>query len=116
MADVVYAHREHPNLIKTMQQTLKKDPGSVALVIFTPYEPWLLPKTERFFPLAEDSGFTVTKIFEKLMDEVLFENDPGVSSPPAMATVCADLLQDERLRRTVFGYELRWAPDELKSK
>lgn len=79
MADVVYSHREHLNLIKTMQQTLKKDPGSVALVIFTPYEPWLLPKTEQFFPLAEASGFTVTKIFVKLMDELLFENDPGVS-------------------------------------
>lgn len=79
MADVVYSHREHGNLIKTMQRTLKKDPNSVALVIFTPYEPWLLPQTERFFPLAEAGGFTVNKIFEKLMDEVLFENDPGVS-------------------------------------
>lgn len=79
MADVVYSHREHPNLIKTMQQTLKKDPKSVALVIFTPYQPWLLPKTEQFFPLAEASGFTVTKIFEKVMDTVLFEKDPGVS-------------------------------------
>ncbi|KAJ5197785.1 uncharacterized protein N7498_006902 [Penicillium cinerascens] len=97
MADVVYAHREHGNLVKTMQRTLKKDPNSVALVIFTPYEPWLLPQTERFFPMAEAGGFTVTKIFEKLMGEVLFENDPG----------------DERLRRTVFGYELRWAPDQL---
>lgn len=80
MADVVYSHREHPNLIKTMQHTLRKSLESVALIIFTPYEPWLLPKTEQFFPLAEASGFTVTKIFEKLMDEVLFENDPGVSS------------------------------------
>ncbi|KAJ5593986.1 uncharacterized protein N7459_000194 [Penicillium hispanicum] len=97
MADVVYAHREHGNLVKTMQQTLKKDPAAVALVIFTPYEPWLLPQTERFFPLAEEGGFTVTKIFEKLMDQVLFENDPG----------------DERLRKTVFGYELRWKPDQL---
>lgn len=79
MADVVYSHREHPNLIKTMQQTMKKDPNSVALVIFTPYQPWLLPKTEQFFPLAEASGFTVTKIFEKVMDAVLFEDDPGVS-------------------------------------
>lgn len=79
MADVVYSHREHGNLVKTMQQTLKKDPKSVALVIFTPYEPWLLPQTERFFPIAEAGGFTVTKIFEKLMDGVLFENDPGVS-------------------------------------
>jgi nicotinamide N-methyltransferase len=79
MADVVYAHREHGNLVKTMQQTLKKDANAVALVIFTPYEPWLLPQTERFFPMAEAGGFTVTKIFEKLMGEVLFENDPGVS-------------------------------------
>jgi nicotinamide N-methyltransferase len=79
MADVVYSHREHPNLIKTMQQTMKKDPKSVALVIFTPYQPWLLPKTEQFFPLAEASGFTVTKIFEKVVDDVLFEDDPGVS-------------------------------------
>lgn len=97
MADVIYSHREHGNLVKTMQQTLKRNAESVALVIFTPYEPWLLPQTERFFPLAEAGGFTVTKIFEKLMGEVLFENDPG----------------DEKLRRTVFGYELRWAPDQL---
>ncbi|RAL01847.1 putative nicotinamide N-methyltransferase Nnt1 [Aspergillus ibericus CBS 121593] len=79
MADVVYSHREHPNLIKTMRETLKRSKDSVALVIFTPYEPWLLPKTEKFFPLAEENGFRVTKIFEKLMDNVLFENDPGVS-------------------------------------
>lgn len=78
MADVIYAHREHGNLVTTMQRTLKKDSNSVALVIFTPYEPWLLPQTERFFPMAEAGGFTVTKIFEKLMGEVLFENDPGV--------------------------------------
>ncbi|KAJ5116154.1 nicotinamide N-methyltransferase [Penicillium angulare] len=98
MADVVYSHREHPNLIKTMHMALKKDPSAVALVIFTPYQPWLLSKTEKFFPLAESEGFTVTKIFEKLMDNVLFEDDPG----------------DERLRRTVFGYELRWAPEQLE--
>ncbi|KAH8432095.1 putative nicotinamide N-methyltransferase Nnt1 [Aspergillus melleus] len=98
MADVVYSYREHGNLIKTMQMTLKKSREAVALVIFTPYEPWLLPRTETFFPLAERSGFKVTKIFEKLMDNVLFENDPG----------------DEKLRRTVFGYEIRWAEDELK--
>ncbi|KAG2419605.1 hypothetical protein HFD88_004401 [Aspergillus terreus] len=97
MADVVYSHREHPNLIKTMQQTMKKTRDAVALVIFTPYQPYLLPKTEKFFPLAEENGFRVTKIFEKLMDDVLFENDPG----------------DERLRRTVFGYEIRWAEDQL---
>lgn len=78
MADVVYAHREHGNLVKTMQMTLRRDPAAVALVIFTPYEPWLLSQTERFFPMAEEGGFTVTKIFEKMMDHVLFEDDPGV--------------------------------------
>jgi EEF1A N-terminal glycine/lysine methyltransferase len=79
MADVVYSHREHGNLILTMQKTLKRSPEAVALVIFTPYEPWLLPKTEKFFPLAEQNGFTVKKLFEKLMNKVLFEEDPGVS-------------------------------------
>jgi nicotinamide N-methyltransferase len=80
MADVVYSHREHGNLIKTLHQTLKKSPVAMALVVFTPYQPWLLPKTEKFFPLAEQSGFQVTKIFEKTMENVLFENDPGVCS------------------------------------
>ena len=98
MADVVYSHREHGNLIKTMQMTLKRKPESVALVIFTPYQPWLLPQTERFFPLTEENGFVVTKVFEKVLDEALFENDPG----------------DERLKRTVFGYELRRAPKQLQ--
>ncbi|OKL62825.1 Protein N-methyltransferase nnt1 [Talaromyces atroroseus] len=97
MADVVYSHREHPNLILTMQKTLKKSADAVALVIFTPYQPWLLPKTEKFFPLAEESGFMVTKVFEQIVDKVLFEDDPG----------------DEKLRRTVFGYEIRWAPQSL---
>lgn len=78
MADVVYSHREHGNLVKTMQQTMKRDKDAVALVIFTPYEPWLLPQTERFFPLAQANGFTVTKVFEKLTEKVLFEDDPGV--------------------------------------
>lgn len=78
MADVVYSHREHGNLVKTMQQTMKREKDAVALVIFTPYEPWLLPQTERFFPLAQANGFTVTKVFEKLTEKVLFEDDPGV--------------------------------------
>jgi len=32
-----------------------------------------------FFDLARVSGFTVTKIFEKVMDKVMFEEDAGVS-------------------------------------
>ncbi|KAF4285256.1 hypothetical protein CNMCM8686_005120 [Aspergillus fumigatus] len=81
MADVVYSYQEHPNLIKVMQKALKKSKDSVALVVFTPYQPWLLPRNQTFFPLAEQNGFQVTKIFEKVMDKVLFENDPGVGYP-----------------------------------
>lgn len=88
MADVVYSHREHPNLIKTMQTTMKKSADAVALVIFTPYQPWLLPKTQMFFPLAEESGFTVTKVFEKVIDKVLFEDDPGVSALSTISMLC----------------------------
>lgn len=98
MADVIYSWREHGNLVKTMQETLKKDPNSVALVIFTPYEPWLLPQTEKFFPLAEQGGFTVTKIFEKLVGKVLFENDPGVSETFAIVGLHANLLCEFRMR------------------
>lgn len=78
LADVIYNRPEHQNLVSSVQQTLKKSADSVALVIFTPYQPWLLEKVKAFFPIAEAGGFTVTPIFEKLMDGLLFEDDPGV--------------------------------------
>ncbi|KAK9560559.1 Protein N-terminal and lysine N-methyltransferase efm7 [Aspergillus fumigatus] len=113
MADVVYSYQEHPNLIKVMQKALKKSKDSVALVVFTPYQPWLLPRNQTFFPLAEQNGFQVTKIFEKVMDKVLFENDPGVGLTFSHIMRLLTRLQDELLRRTVFGYEIRWAPNQL---
>ncbi|KAF1849397.1 uncharacterized protein K460DRAFT_376042 [Cucurbitaria berberidis CBS 394.84] len=93
LADLLFNHSEHGKLIKTVQLTLKKTPASRAYVFFTPYRPWLFDKDMAFFDLARDSGFTVAKTFEKVMDKVMFEEDPG----------------DELLRRTVFGYELSWA-------
>ena len=60
---------------------LKKAPESRAFVFFTPYRPWLLEKDLAFFDLAREAGFTVEKTFEKVMDKVMFEKDPGVSSP-----------------------------------
>ncbi|KAH7385989.1 putative methyltransferase-domain-containing protein [Pyrenochaeta sp. MPI-SDFR-AT-0127] len=92
LADLLFNHSEHEKLIKTVQLTLKKSPASVAYVFFTPYRPWLFEKDMAFFDLAREAGFSVTKTFEKVMDKVMFEEDPG----------------DELLRRTVFGYELRW--------
>ncbi|PVH96985.1 hypothetical protein DM02DRAFT_616872 [Periconia macrospinosa] len=92
LADLLFNHSEHAKLIKTVQQTLKKGKYSRAYVFFTPYRPWLLEKDLAFFDLARDAGFKVTKSFEKVMEKVMFEEDPG----------------DELLRRTVYGYELSW--------
>lgn len=92
LADILFNHSEHEKLIRTLDQTLKKDSASRALVFFTPYRPWLLEKDLRFFDLARDGGFVVGKLFEHVMDKVMFPTDPG----------------DEQLRRTVFAYEVRW--------
>ncbi|EZF69539.1 hypothetical protein H105_07995 [Trichophyton soudanense CBS 452.61] len=78
LADVIYNHPQHHSLIDSVKMTLKRSKTSVAFVVFTPYQPWLLEKITAFFPKAEQSGFTVKKIFQKVMDKLLFENDPGV--------------------------------------
>lgn len=79
LADLLFNHSEHEKLIKTVQMTLKKSPSARAYVFFTPYRPWLLEKDLAFFDLARDAGFVVTKLFEKVMEKVMFEEDPGVS-------------------------------------
>ena len=40
--------------------------------------PWLLDKDLAFFEMAPSYGFTVEKLFEDVMDEVMFKDDPGV--------------------------------------
>ncbi|GAB7353743.1 hypothetical protein MBLNU459_g4137t1 [Dothideomycetes sp. NU459] len=97
LADLLFNHSEHGKLLATVRQTLKRTADARALVFFTPYRPWLLEKDLAFFEIAREGGFEVDKIFEKVMDKVMFEEDPG----------------DELLRRTVFGYELRWKQDTL---
>jgi nicotinamide N-methyltransferase len=79
LADLLFNHSEHGKLIKTVQLSLNKSPASRAYVFFTPYRPWLYEKDLAFFDLAKESGFVVTKTFEKVMDKVMFEEDPGVS-------------------------------------
>ena len=92
LADVLFNHSEHQKLVGSVHNTLRRASDARALVFFTPYRPWLLKKDLAFFDLAEASGFVVEKIVERIMDKVMFESDPG----------------DEVLRRTVFGYQLRW--------
>ena len=79
LADLLFNHSEHAKLIKTVQLTLKKSPAAKAYVFFSPYRPWLYEKDLAFFQLAQDGGFTVNKTFEKVMEKVMFEEDPGVS-------------------------------------
>ena len=92
LADLLFNHSEHAKLVTTVQETLTKRKDAVALVFFTPYRPWLYEKDMAFFDLTREAGFIVEKIFEEKMDEVMFKEDRG----------------DEELRRTVFGYTVRW--------
>ena len=92
LGDLLFNHSEHGKLLATIQNTLKRSSEAQALVFFTPYRPWLLEKDLAFFDLARQADLLVEKVFEKVMDEVMFEEDPG----------------DEKLRRTVFGYSIRW--------
>ena len=94
LGDLLFNHSQHSALLDTVRQTLKRSATSQALVFFTPYRPWLLQKDLAFFDIAREGGFVVEKILEEVMENVMFESDPG----------------DEQLRRTVFGYSLRWKP------
>ncbi len=96
LADLLFRHTEHGNMLRTVRQTLKKTRESVALVVFTSYRPWLQHKDLAFFDLAREEGFVVEKVLEKKMERPLFEKDPG----------------DEEVLKTVTGWVLRW-PDEV---
>ena len=87
LADLLFNHSEHGKLLSSIQQTLNKTAEAKALVFFTPYRPWLLQKDLAFFDLARQGGFRVEKVLEKIMETVMFEEDPGVSDSIAKARV-----------------------------
>jgi len=92
LADLLFNHSEHEKLVNTIEFTLKKSADARAMVFFTPYRPWLYEKDMAFFDSCRARGFVVEKVLEEKMEKVMFEKDPG----------------DEELRRTVFGYVVRW--------
>lgn len=92
LADLLFNHSEHRKLVATIEATLQKTEEAKALVFFTPYRPWLYEQDMAFFDLARERGFVVEKVLEEKMEKVMFESDPG----------------DEELRRTVFGFVVRW--------
>ncbi|PVH87181.1 hypothetical protein DL98DRAFT_405781 [Cadophora sp. DSE1049] len=92
LADLLFNHSEHGKLVSTIENTLLKSENAKALVFFTPYRPWLYEKDMAFFDLVRERGFLVGKILEEKMEKVMFVEDRG----------------DEELRRTVFGFVVRW--------
>ena len=92
LADLLFNHSCHNALVSTILHMLARTSDARALVFFTPYRPWLLEKDLAFFDICRDKGLEVAKVVEKVMDKVMFEKDKG----------------DELLRRTVFGYEVKW--------
>lgn len=98
LADLLFNHYCHGALVSTIVQTLAQAEGARALVFFTPYRPWLFVKDMAFFALCTEKGLAVQKVVEEVMETVMFKEDKG----------------DETLRRTVFGYEVRWSATSLE--
>lgn len=92
LADLLFRHREHPDLVRTIRQTLLPAPESVAYVFFTSYRPWKRELDMKFFDIARNDGFVVEQVLERKLDKPLFENDPG----------------DLDVQKTVTGFEIRW--------
>ena len=80
LADLLFNHHCHAQLVSTIQRTLAPTPSARALVFFSPYRPWLLGADLAFFALAEEGGFAVEKMGEEVTEKVMFRDDPGVSA------------------------------------
>ena len=90
LADVIFNHSQHMQLLRTVKATLSPDKG-VAYVTFTHHRPDLAHKDLHFFELAqlEPFHFQVTKLFEEEL-KPMFEVDRG----------------DAKVRATVHVYTL----------
>lgn len=98
LADLLFRHKEHPDLIKTIRETMREAPGSTAYVFFTSYRPWKKDLDMAFFDKARDAGFEVEQVVEKKLEKPLFENDPG----------------DLDVQKTVKGFTVRWPTSAYK--
>ncbi|CCX05286.1 putative methyltransferase-domain-containing protein [Pyronema domesticum] len=92
LSDLLFNHSEHQKLLQTVLRTMKKDTGK-AVVFFTPHRPWLKEKDLSFLELCRENGLKVEPVLETLLDQPMFEEDPG----------------DRDTRRTVYGFEVTWA-------
>jgi EEF1A N-terminal glycine/lysine methyltransferase len=92
LADLLFRHSEHGALVKTIKETMKVAPESVAYVFFTSYRPWKKDLDMKFFDVAREAGLEVEQVVEKKLDKPLFENDPG----------------DIEVQKTCKGFTVKW--------
>lgn len=98
LADLLFRHTEHGNMVKSIRAALSRRRGSTAYVVFTSYRPWLRHKDLAFFDVAREAGFVVEKVLEERLEKPLFENDPG----------------DVEVQKTVTGWTVRWPEEECE--
>ncbi|KAJ9151240.1 Protein N-terminal and lysine N-methyltransferase EFM7 [Pleurostoma richardsiae] len=99
LADLLFRHSEHGNMVRSIEAALRRSRDSAAYVFFTSYRPWLRHKDLAFFDVARERGFEVEKVLEKRMERAMFEDDPG----------------DEEVRKTVLGFTVKWPADKCPS-
>ncbi|CAM1501989.1 Fc.00g039730.m01.CDS01 [Cosmosporella sp. VM-42] len=92
LADLLFRHSEHGSLVKTIKETLRPAPESVAYVFFTSYRPWKRELDEKFFDVARQAGFEVEQVAERRLEKPMFEDDPG----------------DLDVQKMVRGFTVRW--------
>ncbi|KOS19978.1 putative nicotinamide N-methyltransferase [Escovopsis weberi] len=97
LADLLFRHNEHGDLVKTIRETMRRSRESVAYVFFTSYRPWKRDLDMKFFDVARAAGLEVERVLEKKLEKPLFENDPG----------------DLEVQKTVNGFEVRWPASEV---
>ncbi len=68
LADLLFWHSEHGNMLSSLANSLSKKRAGKAFVVFTSYRPWLAHEDLAFFDLAREQGFEVEQIFERKMD------------------------------------------------
>ena len=91
MADLIFNHTQHEQLVKTVVMLLSKREASRVLVTFTHHNPTKFEKDLEFFKIAQANGLLVEK-GEESMHEAMFKDDVG----------------DLKMRQTVHFYNLKW--------
>ncbi|RPA84570.1 hypothetical protein BJ508DRAFT_412638 [Ascobolus immersus RN42] len=90
MADLLFNHKEHPSMVRTLKRLLRVGTGR-AYVFFTPHRTWLYHEDLNFFSRVKAEGGEVKELGTWKMKEMFIE-DKG----------------DPELKSSVFGFEVRW--------